>query len=199
MQGKGRRRHINCKNVQLSTSQRSAPAAMEDYGDYDADQDDQPQRRRARYKSPERQQQPEQQPEFMTILQQKNSESTSRNTRSTTFSIKFAPSIATAADVRIQMRLTIEELYRRLFDGRTPPTQVGMLVYPPNFDRPYPIPLRPLAQNNPAAIAEALVLVNERYEGDLNLFDGVTEFKFFAVWPLNKAGNNSNALAGRQL
>ena len=97
------------------------------------------------------------------------------------------------------MKLKIEELYRRLIESWEPPIQIGILVYPPNFDRSSQIRLRPLAQNIPEEISEALVLVKERYEGDLILLVGVTEFKFFTVCPLKKAGNNVPALAGRQL
>ena len=41
-----------------------------------------------------------------------------------------------------------------------------------------------MEQNNPDAIAEQVMQLNEQYNADLDLFNGLIEFRLYAVWPL---------------
>ena len=121
----------------------------------------------------------------MTILRETTGESKSRNTRHIDFTICFAPTEQTATDPRRQMEEAFQRLYDHSFSGRNPPSGILIQVYPPNWVEEFTIPLRPPIQNSPNVVAEALMRVNEEYGGDLDLFDGVSEVRIIAVWPLD--------------
>lgn len=95
-------------------------------------------------------------------------------------------------DPRKQLEDAFTLLYERSFDGtERPPSGILLQFSPPNWVEEFTIPLRPLSQNSPAVVAEALMQVNEKYGGGLDLFDGVTEVRIIAVWPLHV--DNANA------
>ena len=81
-------------------------------------------------------------------------------------------------------------LYDHAFSARNPPSGILIQVYPPNWVDEFTIPLRPLEQNLPNVVAEAMMKVNEEYGGGLDLFDGASEVRIIAVWPLDR--NNGN-------
>ena len=122
----------------------------------------------------------------MTILQEKSGESKSRNTRHIDFTVCFAPTDQTAIDPRKQLEQAFTKLYDRSFSGKNPPTGILIQVYPPNWVDEFTIPLRPPIQNSPNVIAEAMMKVNEEYGGGLDLFDGASEVRIIAVWPLDR-------------
>ena len=122
----------------------------------------------------------------MTILREKIGESKSRNTRHTDFTICFTPTKQTATDPRQQMEEAFQKLYNRAFSRRNPPSGILIQVYPPNWVDEFTIPLRPLEQNSPNVVAEAMMKVNEEYGGGLDLFDGASEVRIIAVWPLDR-------------
>ena len=65
------------------------------------------------------------------------------------------------------------------------PKGILIQVYPPNWVEEFTIPLRPPIRNSPNVIAEALMRVNEEYSGGFDLFDGASEVRIIAVWPLD--------------
>ena len=72
------------------------------------------------------------------------------------------------------------KLYESAFSGRDPPTGILIQVFPPNWVEDFTIPLRPLEQNSPNVVAEAMMKVNEEYGGGLDLFDGASEVRIIA-------------------
>jgi len=90
----------------------------------------------------------------------------------------------------------ISRLMDRVLAGRPEPLLVGLQLQPPNFHHPFTLPLRPLAQNNPAALAAAIERLNEISQAGIDLISGTTTTKVVAVWPLgaqrtaNPAGNS---------
>ena len=126
----------------------------------------------------------------MTILQEKTGESKSRNTRHIDFTLCFAPTEQTAIDPRHQMEEAFQKLYDHAFSARNPPSGILIQVYPPNWVDEFTIPLRPLKQNSPNVVAEAMMKVNEEYGGGLDLFDGASEVRIIAVWPLDRSNGN---------
>ena len=123
---------------------------------------------------------------FMRIHKEKTGESESRNTRHTDFTVCFAATDQTATDPKQQMAEAFTRLYESAFAGRDPPTGILIQVFPPNWVEDFTIPLRPLVQNSPDVVAEAIMKVNEEYGGGLDLFDGASEVRIIAVWPLNQ-------------
>ena len=121
----------------------------------------------------------------MTIVREKSGESKSRNTRHIDFTISFKPTKQTATDPRLQMEEAFQLLYDRSFSASNPPTGILIQVYLPNWVDEFTIPLRPLIQNSPNVVAEAMMKVNEEYGGGLDLFDGASEVRIIAVWPLD--------------
>ena len=71
-----------------------------------------------------------------------------------------------------------------MLTGRPAPLRVGLQVQPPNFHHPFTVPLRPPAQNNPAALAAAIERLNEISAAGIDLLSGTTTTKVIAVWPL---------------
>ena len=128
----------------------------------------------------------EESPEFMEITSENISESKSRNTRTVDFTILFNSSPNVALDVNAEMRSAIRLLYKRLFkEGEESSAQILVQVFPPNFNgEPLTIPLRPFEQNNAEAVAEAILQANEKYNAGLELFDGKSNIRILAVWPL---------------
>ena len=122
----------------------------------------------------------------MRILREKTGESKSRNTRHIDFTVCFAATDQTATDPKRQMVEAFTNLYEQSFSGRDPPTGILIQVYPPNWVEVCTIPLRPLVQNSPDVVAEAMMKVNEEYGGGLDLFDGASEVRIIAVWPLDR-------------
>ena len=100
----------------------------------------------------------------MTILQEKSGESKSRNTRHIDFTLCFAPTEQTATDPRRQMEEAFQKLYNHAFSARNLPSGILIQVYPPNWVDEFTIPLRPLEQNSPNVVAEAMMKVNEDME-----------------------------------
>ena len=47
-------------------------------------------------------------------------------------------------------------------------------------------------QNSPNVVAEAMMKVNEEYGGGLDLFDGASEVRIIAVWPLGRNNGINN-------
>ena len=123
---------------------------------------------------------------FMRILKEKTGESESRNTRHIDFTVCFAATEQTATDPERQMTEAFTKLYESAFAGRDPPTGILIQVFPPNWVKEFTIPLRPLEQNSPDVVAEAMMKVNEEYGGGLDLFDGASEVRIIAVWPLDR-------------
>ena len=123
---------------------------------------------------------------FMRILREKTGESESRNTRHIDFTVCFAATELTATDPKRQMTEAFIQLYESAFAGRDPPTGILIQVFPPNWVEEFTIPLRPLEQNSPDVVAEAMMKVNEEYGGGLDLFDGASEVRIIAVWPLDR-------------
>ena len=122
----------------------------------------------------------------MTILQEKTGESKSRNTRYIDFTLCFAPIEQTATDPRRQMEEAFQKLYDHAFSARNLFSGILIQIYPPNWVDEFTIPLRPLEQNSPNVVAEAMMKVNEEYGGGLDLFDGASEVRIIAVWPHNR-------------
>ena len=122
----------------------------------------------------------------MKILKEKTGESKSRNTRHIDFTVCFAATDQTATDPKRQMTEAFTRLYESSFSGRDPPTGILIQVYPPNWVDEFTIPLRPLEQNSPDVVAEAMMKVNEEYGGGLDLFDGASEVRIIAVWPMDR-------------
>ena len=132
------------------------------------------------------QQQQQQEAEFMTIISEKTGESKTRNTRHIDFTLRFAPTRHTAIDPEQQLTDVFQRLYDRSFGGgRELPAGIIIQVHPPNWEKEFTIPLRPLCQNSPEAVAAALIKVNEEYNGGLDLFDGTSEVRIIAVWKLD--------------
>lgn len=123
----------------------------------------------------------------MTILSEQRKDNPSRNTKQAAFTLKFAATAATALNPKQQLTNAFSELYSRLFAADSPPARILLQFFPPNFEAAFSIPLRPLEQNNPDAVAEELLRLNERYNAQLDLFNGTSEFKIYAVWPLGDA------------
>ena len=129
---------------------------------------------------------------FMKILKEKSGENKSRNTRHIDFTLCFAPNRKTTIDPRKQLEDAFTKLYERAFGEMEQPKGILIQVYPPNWIEEFTIPLRPPIQNSPNVVAEALIRVNEEYGGGLDLFDGASEVRIIAVWPLDR--NNGYTL-----
>ena len=121
----------------------------------------------------------------MTILKETTGESKSRNTRHIDFTLCFTANRETSIDPRSQLEDAFTKLYAHAFSGRDQPSGILLQFYPPNWVDEFTIPLRPLIQNSPNVVAEALMKVNEEYGGGLELFDGASEVRIIAVWPLD--------------
>ena len=126
--------------------------------------------------------------DFMEIINEKTSESTSRKTRTIDFDILFKQATSIAENPTDEMTNSIKLMYARIFkQGEENPTQLLIQVFPPNFNgEPFTIPLRPYEQNNPDAVAEAILQANEKYNAGLELFDGKSHIRILAVWPLKQ-------------
>jgi len=61
------------------------------------------------------------------------------------------------------------------------------------MDHDFGIPLRPIEQNNPMVIAEAILRYHEQYNTALDIFNGNTRMKVYAVWPLDEQQALANA------
>lgn len=123
--------------------------------------------------------------DFMEILAVEHKSNRSRKTRQSAFTLKFTATPATALDPKAQMVEAFTALFNRIFAvGEPRPAKILVQFFPPNFERPFCIPLRPMEQNNPDAIAEQVMQLNEQYNADLDLFNGLSEFRLYAVWPL---------------
>nr|CAD2184987.1 unnamed protein product [Meloidogyne enterolobii] len=135
------------------------------------------------------------QEECFTIESSEPFASTSRNTRGEVCTIRFRP-LEENARPDLAMSDVISRLMDRVLAGRPEPLLVGLQLQPPNFHHPFTLPLRPLAQNNPAALAAAIERLNEISQAGIDLISGTTTTKVVAVWPLgaqrtaNPAGNS---------
>jgi len=70
---------------------------------------------------------------------------------------------------------------------------IGFLIWVPNLDHDFGIPLRPIEQNSPLVLAEAILRHHEQYNTALDIFNGNTRIKVYAVWPLNEQQALANA------
>ena len=125
----------------------------------------------------------------MTILSEERKENRSRNTLQAAFTLKFTATPDTALDPKEQLRNAFSSLYSRFWFPSRIPLKILLQFNTANFERPFSIPLRPLEQNNPDAVAEQVMRLNEQYNAQLDLFNGVSEFKVYAVWPLADAND----------
>ena len=78
-------------------------------------------------------------------------------------------------------------------NGRQEPMLIGFLIWTPNMDHDFGIPLRPLEQNSPLVLAEAILRYHEQYNTALDIFNGNTRIKVYAVWPLDEQQALTNA------
>lgn len=109
--------------------------------------------------------------------------SRSRNTRTEVATIRFRP-LEEQARPDLVLPALIERLLDRVLHGLPPPLRVGLQLQPPSFAEPFVVPLRPLQQNNPAALAAAIERLNEQSGAGINLLNGETQTRVYAVWPL---------------
>nr|CAD2205395.1 unnamed protein product [Meloidogyne enterolobii] len=118
--------------------------------------------------------------------------SRSRNTRGEIAHIRFN-NLADHPRPDLALTSLIEQLLDRVLTGRPAPLRVGLQVQPPNFHHPFTVPLRPPAQNNPAALAAAIERLNEISAAGIDLLSGTTTTKVIAVWPLTGQRTNNPA------
>ena len=135
--------------------------------------------------APSDQQQTADNTDFMTVVRESSSENSSRNTRHIDMTITFTA--AAMFDPRQQLEESFKRLYDRIFAHGERPSGILIQMYPPNFEKEFTIPLRPMEQNSPSAVAEAIIRINEEYNGGLDLFNGTSDVRIIAVWPLNPA------------
>nr|CAD2183600.1 unnamed protein product [Meloidogyne enterolobii] len=121
-------------------------------------------------------------PFIIESVQQLNSRS--RNTRGEVCTVRFNP-LEEIARPDLTMTTLITRLLDRVLAGRPPPLRVGLQLHPPAFHNPFTVPLRPPAQNNPAALAAAIERLNEMSQAGIDLLAGTTVTKVVAVWPLD--------------
>ena len=123
--------------------------------------------------------------------------SQSRNTRGENAHIRFN-NLADHPRPDLALTTLIEQLLDRVLTGRPAPLRVGLQVQPPNFHHPFTVPLRPVEQNNAAALAAAIERLNEISQAGIDLLSGTTTTKVVAVWPLTgQRTNNPAAQSGR--
>uniref|UniRef100_A0A915NIY3 Uncharacterized protein n=1 Tax=Meloidogyne floridensis TaxID=298350 RepID=A0A915NIY3_9BILA len=123
--------------------------------------------------------------------------SQSRNTRGEIAHIRFN-NLADHPRPDLALTTLIEQLLDRVLTGRPAPLRVGLQVQPPNFHHPFTVPLRPVEQNNAAALAAAIERLNEISQAGIDLLSGTTTTKVVAVWPLTgQRTNNPAAQSGR--
>nr|CAD2207486.1 unnamed protein product [Meloidogyne enterolobii] len=118
--------------------------------------------------------------------------SQSRNTRGEIAHIRFN-NLADHPRPDLALTTLIEQLLDRVLTGRPAPLRVGLQVQPPNFHHPFTVPLRPLEQNNAAALAAAIERLNEISQAGIDLLSGTTTTKVVAVWPLTGQRTNNPA------
>uniref|UniRef100_A0A1I8BWX6 Uncharacterized protein n=1 Tax=Meloidogyne hapla TaxID=6305 RepID=A0A1I8BWX6_MELHA len=120
-------------------------------------------------------------PFVIESVQQINSRS--RNTQGEICNVRFNP-LEEQPRPDLTMTTLISRLLNRVLAGRPPPLRVGLQLHPPAFHNPFTVPLRPPAQNNPAALAAAIERLNEVSQAGIDLLSGTTTTKVLAVWPL---------------
>uniref|UniRef100_A0A914NVU1 Uncharacterized protein n=1 Tax=Meloidogyne incognita TaxID=6306 RepID=A0A914NVU1_MELIC len=118
--------------------------------------------------------------------------SQSRNTRGEIAHIRFN-NLADHPRPDLALTTLIEQLLDRVLTGRPAPLRVGLQVQPPNFHHPFTVPLRPVEQNNAAALAAAIERLNEISQAGIDLLSGTTTTKVVAVWPLTGQRTNNPA------
>ena len=136
---------------------------------------------------------------YFTIERVTEFNSRSRNTYGQICHIRFNP---LEDHPRPDLALTslIEQLLDRVLAGRPAPLRIGLQVQPPNFHHAFTIPLRPLDQNNPAALAAAIERLNEISAAGIDLLSGTTITKVVGVWPLDaQRTNNPDTRSGRSI
>nr|CAD2199384.1 unnamed protein product [Meloidogyne enterolobii] len=106
--------------------------------------------------------------------------SQSRNTRGEIAHIRFN-NLADHPRPDLALTTLIEQLLDRVLTGRPAPLRVGLQVQPPNFHHPFTVPLRPVEQNNAAALAAAIERLNEISQAGIDLLSGTTTTKVVAV------------------
>jgi len=136
---------------------------------------------------------------YFTIERVTEFNSRSRNTFGQICHIRFNP-LEDQQRPDLAMTVLISHLLDRVLAGRPAPLRVGLQVQPPNFQHAFTIPLRPLDQNNPAALAAAIERLNEISAAGIDLLSGTTVTKVVGVWPLNaQRTNNPDARSGRSI
>uniref|UniRef100_A0A914NYU9 Uncharacterized protein n=1 Tax=Meloidogyne incognita TaxID=6306 RepID=A0A914NYU9_MELIC len=118
--------------------------------------------------------------------------SQSRNTRGEIAHIRFN-NLADHPRPDLALTTLIEQLLDRVLTGRPAPLRVGLQVQPPNFHHPFTVPLRPVEQNNAAALAAAIERLNEISQAGIDLLSGTTTTTVVAVWPLTGQRTNNPA------
>jgi hypothetical protein len=114
--------------------------------------------------------------EFFEVLEETATESRSRNTKTNWFKVRFKRWTEANRPDKILARV-LESLMAHVLRGKPAPSLVSVQVHPSNFDRPFIPPLRPPEQNNASALAESIMRLIDQSDAELDLFDGVTEFK----------------------
>ncbi|KAL3123358.1 hypothetical protein niasHT_009501 [Heterodera trifolii] len=121
--------------------------------------------------------------DFFRIERTTPMRNTLRNTRGEVCELRFLP-LEDAERPDLVLETLIQHLLDRVLEGHPRPMFVSLQLHPPGFDRPYVIPLRPLEQNNAAALAAAIERLNEQSAAGIDLLAGTTITKVLAVWPL---------------
>ncbi|KAL3081243.1 hypothetical protein niasHS_012655 [Heterodera schachtii] len=121
--------------------------------------------------------------DFFRIERTTPMRNTLRNTRGEVCELRFLP-LEDAERPDLILETLIQHLLDRVLEGHPRPMLVSLQLQPPGFDRPYVIPLRPLEQNNAAALAAAIERLNEQSAAGIDLLSGTTVTKVLAVWPL---------------
>ena len=109
----------------------------------------------------------------MTILKEQAGESKTRNTRHIDFTLCFKANKETSIDPRNQLEEAFTKLYAHAFSGREQPSGILLQFYPPNWVDEFTIPLRPLEQNSPNVVANALM--NATNISNVNIMKIATE------------------------
>ncbi|KAL3124819.1 hypothetical protein niasHT_004361 [Heterodera trifolii] len=101
---------------------------------------------------------------------------TLRNTRGEVCELRFLP-LEDTERPDLVLETLIQHLLNRVLEGHPRPMLVSLQLHPPGFDRPYVIPLRPLEQNNAAALAASIERLNEQSAAGIDLLAGTTVTK----------------------
>ena len=135
---------------------------------------------------------------YMELNQWEATKSRSRRTATETLEVRFHDWTAHPSGDRMLEWLIGRLLARALGSSNNAgePMLIGFSLQPPDWTRPFHIPLRPPQQNTPAAIAAAIQRFLAEYD-EVRLWDGSCRTKVCAVWPL-AAGSGPGKSYGTQ-